>query len=102
MIANWPSPRVEHWLALLRARAIENQCYVAGVNRVGTDPNVPSYPGRSMVVDPRGNVVADAGGDAGVIGAEIDLGAMNDYRAAFPFLADVRLTRPATPAPPAR
>ena len=89
VIANWPSPRVGHWLALLRARAIENQCYVAGVNRVGRDPNVPSYPGRSMVINPRGEVIADAGGEPGVIRADLDVAAMNDYRAAFPFLADM-------------
>lgn len=37
-VASWPTPRVDAWSALLRARAIENQCYVAGVNRMGTDP----------------------------------------------------------------
>ncbi|NQU09406.1 carbon-nitrogen family hydrolase, partial [bacterium] len=57
VIANWPTPRVEHWLTLLRARAIENQAYVIGVNRCGRDPN-NEYPGRSQIIDPRGEVLA--------------------------------------------
>ena len=57
---------MDHWVTLLRARAIENQCYIAGVNRVGEDPNT-SYPGRSLIVDPQGKIVADAGDAAGVV-----------------------------------
>jgi len=49
VIANWPAPRADHWHTLLRARAIENQCYVIGVNRVGTEPNGTSYAGGSCV-----------------------------------------------------
>ena len=53
VIANWPEPREQHWAALLDARAIENQAYVLGVNRVGSDPNT-AYAGRSRIIDPRG------------------------------------------------
>lgn len=55
-VANWPARRSEHWKALLKARAIENQCYVVGVNRVGEDANGLSYSGDSVVVDALGAV----------------------------------------------
>jgi omega-amidase len=89
VIANWPTPRVEHWVTLLRARAIENQAYVLGVNRCGNDPYLP-YPGRSMIVDYRGNVLADAGDGEGVIAADVDLAAQAVYRKELPFLDDMR------------
>ena len=89
VIANWPSPRVEHWVTLLRARAIENQAYVLGVNRCGNDPYLP-YPGRSIIVDYRGNVLADAGEREGVIAAQIDPAAQAAYRKDLPFLDDMR------------
>lgn len=89
VIANWPASRIEHWITLLRARAIENQAYVAGVNRCGSDPHL-EYSGRSLVVDPRGEIIADAGNDEGSISATLDLAALTEYRAAFPFLADMR------------
>ena len=60
VIAEWPRVREHHWLTLLTARAIENQCYVAGCNRVGSDAKV-EYAGRSVIVDPRGKVIVDAG-----------------------------------------
>ena len=59
-IASWPIKRAQHWVTLLQARAIENLAWVVGVNRCGTDPSF-TYPGRSMVVDPHGVIVADAG-----------------------------------------
>jgi predicted amidohydrolase len=55
-VANWPERRALHWKSLLVARAIENQCYVAGLNRVGTDGNNLNYSGNSMVVDALGTV----------------------------------------------
>ena len=91
VIANWPQPRIEHWVTLLRARAIENQAYVAGVNRCGTDPKLV-YPGRSIIVDPHGAILADAGSDERVISAAIDLSALRDYRKRFPALGDMRPT----------
>ncbi|MEO6434912.1 MAG: nitrilase-related carbon-nitrogen hydrolase [Tepidisphaeraceae bacterium] len=89
VIANWPSPRVEHWVTLLRARAIENQAYVMGVNRCGNDPYLP-YPGRSLIVNFRGDVMADAGARESLVSAEIDLAELEAYRRELPFLADMR------------
>src|SRR5579884_1055209 len=88
VIANWPQPREHHWLTLLQARAIENQAYVVGVNRCGDDPKL-CYSGRSLIVDPRGNILADAGEAEGCIQAELDLPALLAYRETFPALADI-------------
>ena len=89
VIANWPAARIEHWITLARARAIENQAYVVAVNRCGNDPWL-AYPGRSLIVDPKGNVLADAGDGERVIGADVDLAALQAYRKEMPFLADMR------------
>jgi len=89
VIANWPSPRTEHWVTLLRARAIENQAYVLGVNRCGNDPYLP-YPGRSLIVDYRGDVLADAGEGEGIIAADVDFATQAAYRKELPFLDDIR------------
>jgi predicted amidohydrolase len=88
-IASWPIQRESHWLALLQARAIENQCYVAGCNRTGSDPH-HTYGGRSLIIDPKGQIIADAGKDERIISAEIDLHALQTYRHAFPALQDIR------------
>ena len=56
-VANWPEKRINAWRSLLIARAIENQCYVVGVNRVGIDDNNISYPGNTMVIDPLGEIL---------------------------------------------
>lgn len=87
VIASWPSRRQLHWELLLRARAIENQAYAIGVNRCGRDPN-GVYAGGSMVVDPRGRVMAMAGSDACVLSAELDLEDLALYRKEFPALRD--------------
>ena len=89
VIANWPLPRDAHWTALLRARAIENQAYVVGVNRCGRDPKYV-YPGRSIVVDPKGEIILDAGGGEHVVGVEVSLKPLLDYRREFPALGDMR------------
>lgn len=88
-IANFPTARVHHWTSLLVARAIENQVYAVGVNRCGADPNV-SYPGRSLVVDPEGRVVAEAGDGEAVLAADLSLDALLAYRARFPALRDMK------------
>ncbi len=88
-IASWPDARLAHWVKLLQARAIENQCWVAGVNRIGRDPNL-HYSGRSLVVNPMGEIVADAGDAECVIAAEIDFASLSAYRKDKPFLADMR------------
>ncbi|MEX2213254.1 MAG: nitrilase-related carbon-nitrogen hydrolase [Phycisphaeraceae bacterium] len=89
VIASWPEARYQHWIRLLQARGIENQCYVVGVNRCGKDPFL-SYKGRSIIVDWNGDIVADAGEGEAVIRAEIDLKGLREYRAKLPFLADMR------------
>jgi len=89
VIANWPEPREAHWLALLKARAIENQAFVIGVNRCGRDSKL-AYSGRGQVIDPRGDVLADGGNAEGVFGAELDLASLLAYRKDFPALQDMR------------
>lgn len=89
VIANWPAPRIHHWTALLQARAIENQAYVVGLNRCGTDPK-QTYSGRSMIIGPRGEILAAAGDGERVISAEVDLAALLAYRVEFPALQDMR------------
>ncbi len=89
VIANWPEKRVEHWVRLLQARAIENQAYVIGVNRVGTDPYY-TYSGRSVILDYNGEILADAGKKEGLIQARLDLEALRKYRQGLPFLQDLR------------
>ena len=86
-IASWPIARVEHWVTLLRARAIENQAWVVGVNRCGRDPHF-LYPGRSLVVDPHGVIVADASDRETVVQAECDPSLVREWRKAFPALKD--------------
>jgi omega-amidase len=89
VIASWPAARSDHWHTLLRARAIENQAYVVGVNRCGDDPAV-HYSGGSVIFGPQGQVLAQAGAEDGTIAAELDLIALQHYRRAFPSLADMR------------
>ena len=87
-VASWPTVRVGAWKSLLVARAIENQCYVAGVNRVGTDPT-NEYCGGSMVIDPYGKIVASCeDGTESTATAEIDIPALEAFRAKFPVLND--------------
>lgn len=86
--ANWPTPRVDAWSALLRARAIENLCYVAGINRTGTDPNC-SYCGKSVLLDFKGQTLADTDpGKEALLSAELDAEALRDFRKNFPALQD--------------
>jgi len=91
VIACWPAARHEHWRTLLAARAIENQCYVAAVNRCGREPPNLDYSGGSRIIDPWGQVLAEAGSGDEVISAEIDLEALGAYRRQFPALCDRRL-----------
>jgi predicted amidohydrolase len=87
VIALWPVKRQQHWLTLLQARAIENQAFVVGVNRVGTEPQF-HYAGRSVVIDPHGIIIADAGEQEGILTAEIDVEKANAWRRDFPALDD--------------
>jgi predicted amidohydrolase len=87
--ANWPQPRHEHWRALLRARAIENQAYVLGVNRVGTVKELP-HVGGSALIDPLGTAQFEGGPQEAVLVADISAGTVKEIRTTFPFLADRR------------
>jgi predicted amidohydrolase len=89
VIANWPYPRESHWVTLLQARAIENQAYVIGVNRCGKDPKY-TYFGRSQIIDPHGQILADAGNNEGLITADIDPQVVETWRRDFPALADMK------------
>lgn len=89
VIANFPAKRIAHWIRLLQARAIENQAYVMGVNRIGTDPFY-QYNGHSLIIDPQGEIVADAGESPRAIQARLDLENLKKYRAGLPFLRDCK------------
>jgi predicted amidohydrolase len=89
VIANWPEKRIQHWTTLLQARAIENQAYVAGVNRCGRDPYL-QYPGRSLIVDPQGRVLAEADDTEQMLTADLDPEAVTTWRRDFPVLLDGR------------
>lgn len=86
--ANWPESRMEAWSVLLKARAIENQCYVIGANRTGTDPTC-CYMGGSAIIDAKGRTVAQADNSAQYLSAEIDLDALDGFRKKFPVLKDM-------------
>jgi predicted amidohydrolase len=91
--ANWPAPRHEHWRALLRARAIENQAYVVGVNRVGTVSGREQqldHLGGSAILDPLGTLLAGDGSGEGPLVADISAATVREVRTKFPFLADRR------------
>jgi predicted amidohydrolase len=96
--ANWPASRRDHWTTLLRARAIENQAYVVGVNRVGSGGAL-TYSGDSTIVAPFGEVEAHGGDQETIVFAEVDAARVAAVRAEFPFLQD---RRPSGPDPDAR
>lgn len=88
-IANWPAARRNVWLKLLQARAIENQCYVVGVNRIGFDGNKLAHCGDSLCVDYKGNILTCALQDTEmIIYAELDLIALHQFRNSFPVWKD--------------
>lgn len=89
-IANWPDTRIEHWRNLLKARAIENQSYILGVNRVGDDPKL-HYPGFSSVFDPMGKEVITLENEERILIAELDKELIRKVREKFPFLNDMKM-----------
>jgi predicted amidohydrolase len=89
VVANWPAKRRLHWSTLLRARAIENQAYVVGVNRVGSGGGL-DYSGDSAVIDPLGEVLASGAGGETVLFADIDPAHVAGTRGHFRFLQDRR------------
>ena len=89
VVANWPAARRAHWQALLVARAIENQAYVVGVNRVGEGGGL-TYAGDSRIVDPLGEILTGGAGGETILLAEVDPDVVAATRKRFPFLADRR------------
>jgi omega-amidase len=87
--ANWPKARREHWITLLKARAIENQCFVAGINRVGWGDNI-EYCGDSMVIDPLGNIIAQSYNEETLVTADIDISEVIKVRESFQLKKDRR------------
>lgn len=87
-VASWPASRLAVWNTLLHARAIENQCYVAGVNRIGDDQTC-HYSGGTLLVDPYGNTAAACPlGEESAVRIELDLQKLRDFRRKFPVLKD--------------
>lgn len=89
VVAEWPLARVEHWRTLLIARAIENQCYVIACNRSGSDPK-NEFAGHSMIIDPWGEILAEAGEGEETISATIDLAKVDEVRKQIPIFEDRR------------
>jgi len=87
--ANWPESRRDVWITLLKARALENQCFVAGVNRIGIDGTGIKYCGDSMIIGPRGEIVASGKQNTEcIISGDISLDNLADFRNKFPVLND--------------
>jgi omega-amidase len=87
-VANWPERRNHAWKTLLCARAIENQCYVVGVNRVGRDGNNLSYSGNSLIIDPLGEVLYHVADEEDVFTITLQKDHLEEVRTKFPFWKD--------------
>jgi omega-amidase len=87
-VASWPDARIEAWKTLLKARAIENQCYVVGVNRIGEDGNGLRYNGQSALIDFQGKVLHAFDDQEGIATIEIEKAALEEFRNRFPFYED--------------
>lgn len=93
VIAAWPEVRIGHWITLLQARAIENLAFVVGVNRTGREPDCECG-GRSIVVNPHGEIIADAGTAEGILAASVSQADAAAWREKFPALRDARWVAP--------
>ncbi len=89
VVASWPERRRHHWQTLLAARAIENQAYVVGVNRVGEGGGL-RYRGDSRIIDPMGEVLAAAAEQETLVSADVDAAVVQTIRQKLPFLPDRR------------
>lgn len=87
-VANWPAKRAAHWRLLLAARAVENQCYIAGVNRLGKDGNQLTYSGDSIVVSYEGEILFDAKDKEVAASIELSSEKLKTYRHEFPAWMD--------------
>lgn len=88
VVANWPTPRIHHWDGLLKARAIENQCYVAAVNRMGSDGNGLTYPGHSSIYDMNGIALLELEDQEEIGVYQLEKSVLTSYRDHFRFLQD--------------
>ncbi|MBN1932915.1 MAG: amidohydrolase [Desulfobacterales bacterium] len=87
-VANWPARRSAHWKILLQARAVENQCYVIGVNRVGMDGKGNRYSGDSSIIDPLGKIIFQKSDEACTYTATLSYSILQEYRTSFPAWMD--------------
>jgi predicted amidohydrolase len=87
VIASWPAVRQHHWDLLLRARAVESQCFVIGVNRIG-EGGGHTFVGGSAIIDPLGQILAHAGDKETLLSAKIDPAMVTEVRSTMPFLKD--------------
>jgi omega-amidase len=87
--SNWPESRRDVWITLLKARALENQCFVAGVNRIGTDGTGIKYCGDSMILGPKGEIIAEGKqNQESLISGDILINELSDFRKKFPVTND--------------
>lgn len=89
VVAEWPQPRTDHWLTLLKARAIENQSYVFACNRVGKDPN-NQFAGNSIIIDPWGETLAQGSTSEELVTATVDISNVQSIRSRIPVFEDRR------------
>lgn len=87
-VANWPERRIHHWKTLLQARAIENQCFVVGVNRVGNDGNGLYHSGDSMVIDPLGQILYHQSKEEDIHTTILEKSQLDEVRTRLPFWKD--------------
>ena len=90
--ASWPSVRSDVWLTLLKARAIENQCYAIGINRVGVDANGLEHAGDSIVYSPKGQtIIKIPENEEKIVTVELSFSELNNFRKKFPVLEDIKI-----------
>ncbi|WNF38991.1 carbon-nitrogen family hydrolase [Bacillaceae bacterium IKA-2] len=89
IVAEWPLVRLDHWRALLKSRAIENQCYIVACNRSGSDPN-NQFAGHSLIINPWGEFLAEAGQNSTILTATLDLAIVSEIRKQIPIFEDRR------------
>jgi omega-amidase len=87
--AEWPTERIQHWRTLLQARAVENQCIMVGVNTAGQSGDTV-FGGHSMIVDPWGEIVVEAGDQPQLITADVEMDLVDEVRARIPVFDDLR------------
>ena len=89
-VANWPKKRINHWIKLLQARAIENQCYVVACNRIGNDGNGLEYNGKSLIIDANGEIIGNESSDrvGELVRTSLSYKKLEVLRKKLPFLQD--------------